>query len=472
LSNALSPPAAEPAPSSSLAGTLSNQALWDSLLAGAVASLLVCYNITTQSIVFGSQEGHWTYTYVQPFSVRVLMVWLLASALAAGVLFAAKPAATRRDWPVLLVWMAIGLGLQAIVRSATPFSLESIFENVNANGFYTVTQRFDAGSVLADYDRLRASWPLHAQSNMPGKLMLLYALRGFSHEPGPLAWLTVAVSNLGAVFMYLFVVELFKDRRMAIYAAILYLLVPAKLYFFPLMNTVTPVVVLVCAVLMLRWLRIHSIASAASFGLALFGLVFFEPLPLVIGLLFALLVFRAIWIGQMSAERFLMQAGVVVAACLAAYAIVRVLSGFDALSAFRQIGDDAVRFNQAADRPYSIWVWRNLPEFVFGAGVCQGILFCAALVDGFRGDVSWRERLTRPIAVLCVGVAAVLLATDVLGVNRGEVIRLWIFLACFFQIPTAYVCARLESRWALTAVMTLTLLQATLGTAIVGFVGP
>ena len=40
-----------------------------------------------------------------------------------------------------------------------------------------------------------------------------------------------------------------------------------------------------------------------------------------------------------------------------------------------------------------------------------------------------------------------LLALDLTGVNRGEVIRLWIFLACLFQVPTAYVCVRLrESR--------------------------
>jgi hypothetical protein len=472
LNNAIRRRADEPARSSSLAGTLSHQGLWDWVLAGSVATLLVCYNLTAQSIAFGSQEGHWIYSYVRPFNLGVIMAWLLASTLAGAVLFVAKPGVTRRDWPVVLMWIAIGHGVQAIVRSVTPFSFERIFENVDANGFYTVTQLYDAGSVLADYDRLRAAWPLHAQSNMPGKLMLLYALRGLSHQPGPLAWLILVVSNLGALFMYLFVVELFRDRRMAIYSAVLYLLVPAKLYFFPLMNTVTPVVVLASAALMLRWLRTSSVVSAAQFGLALFGLVFFEPLPLVIGLLFALLVYRAIWIGQIPAARFLSQAGVGVAACLVAYGTVRILFGFDLVSAFRQIGGHAVRFNQAANRPYSIWVWRNLPEFLFGGGVCQAILFCAAVVDGCRGEGCWRERLTRPIVVLCVGVAAVLLVTDLLGVNRGEVIRLWIFLACFFQIPAAYVCARLDSRWAMVVVMTLTLLQATLGTAMVGFVGP
>jgi hypothetical protein len=74
--------------------------------------------------------------------------------------------------------------------------------------------------------------------------------------------------------------------------------------------------------------------------------------------------------------------------------------------------------------------------------------------------------------VLCLGSAAVLLATDAIGVNRGEVIRLWIFLGCFFQIPAAYVCARLDNRAALLLVLAVTILQATLGTAMIGFIVP
>ena len=57
-----------------------------------------------------------------------------------------------------------------------------------------------------------------------------------------------------------------------------------------------------------------------------------------------------------------------------------------------------------------------------------------------------------------------LLAIDALGVNRGEVIRLWT-LTCLFQIPTAYVCARLDTPLALMLVMAVTVLQAAIGTA-------
>ena len=49
----------------------------------------------------------------------------------------------------------------------------------------------------------------------------------------------------------------------------------------------------------------------------------------------------------------------------------------------------------------------------------------------------------RPIVLFSAALLVMLLALDLLGVNRGEVIRLWIFLACLFQVPAVYVCVRL-----------------------------
>ena len=467
-----SPASSDRPPGTANAGRLSSQALWDWLGVGSFASLFACYGIATQSLILGSTKGGWAYGYLTIFSPRTLMVAASATVISAGLLFGAKAGATKRDWPLVLAWFAVGLGLQALVRSLTPFSVEHIFISDGANAFYGVSQDFRAGVVLGDFDRVRALWPLHAQSNMPGKLMLVYALRNLSREPVVLGWLAVIVSNFGAPLMYSFVRELLSDRRIAIYSAALYLLVPAKLYFFPLFNAVTPVLVLACAVLVLKWLRTSKAGYAAVLGVALFGLVFFEPLPLVMGLLFALFTLRALWLGQITWRRLLSQTGIGVAAWLVTYGSVRLLFGFDLVSAFRQIGEHAVRFNADSGRPYPIWIRANLGEFLFGMGVCQAVVFWAALVDGFRRGEPWRDSLTRPMTVLCLGMTAVLLATDAIGVNRGEVIRLWIFLACFFQIPAAYVCARLDSRAAVLLVIAVTVLQATLGTAMIGFILP
>ena len=61
--------------------------------------------------------------------------------------------------------------------------------------------------------------------------------------------------------MYQLVRRLFDDRTVALYAAILYLFVPAKLFFFPLMNTVTPVIALGLACLVVEWLRTARVSG-------------------------------------------------------------------------------------------------------------------------------------------------------------------------------------------------------------------
>jgi hypothetical protein len=200
--------------------------------------------------------------------------------------------------------------------------------------------------------------------------------------------------------------------------------------------------------------------------------VFYEPLPLVMGLLFAALAARALWRADITWQRFLAQSGMVVLAFIVTHAAVDMWLGFDLIDALQQIGAHAVEFNATAGRPYSVWVRENLREFVFGVGLCQAVVFWAALGDGLRRRGVLHDRLTQPITVLCLGLLGVLLATDLIGVNRGEVIRLWIFLACFFQIPTAYVCARLENRAAMALVLGTTVLQDALGTSMIGFILP
>jgi len=152
------------------------------------------------------------------------------------------------------------------------------------------------------------------------------------------------------------------------------------------------------------------VLEAAALGMALFVLPFFEPLPLVLGLFFALLVVRSLWLGQISRFRLLIQMCVAIVAFLAVYGIVRLVLGFNLMATFARIAEHARRFNEDTGRPYAIWVWTNLRDFFFGIGICQAVVFCVAFVDGFRGGDFSREALTRPITVLCIGAAAVLVA--------------------------------------------------------------
>ena len=313
---------------------------------------------------------------------------------------------------------------------------------------------------------------MHVQSNMPGKLLFVYALRTVTERTDVLPWLVVIVSNLGAAVMYPFVRDLLDDRAAALGSAVLYLFVPARLFFFPIMNTVTPVMLLACAWLLMRWLRGGGAVWAAVLGAALYALTIFEPLPLSMGLAGLGLAASAIVRGTISRDRIWRQSAVVVLTFVASAIAMEAWTGFDVVRAFRQIAAHALEFNAGEERPYWFWVRGNLLELLIGVGACQAVLVAAALGHGLRGAGGWRDWLARPIVVLSVGLLAVLLFVDLLGVNRGEVVRLWIFLACVCQIPAAYVCARLRNLTSLAIVVSCSVLEAALGTAMIGFVIP
>lgn len=446
--------------------------LWSSLTLGAALSLAVCYAVATRAVIMGSVEGGWYYPYGPRASAPLLAGWLLWSAGAVAILFVPRRLADLRPWWILIAWIVAATGWQWALRSVALFPLETLFVSDNANSFYSVTQDHDAVEVLRHFNRVRTNAPLHVQSNMPGKLLLLHGLQLISTRTDVLPWLVVGLSNLGALLMYGFVRDLFEHSRVALYAAALYLFLPARNFFFPLMNTVTPLAVIAGAWLLLRWLRTGRTMYAALMGLALYGLVLFEPLPLVMGLLFLVLVLRGLLRREIAFERFIAQAAVLIFAFIGTSEAVNAWSGFDIVQAFHTISGHAVEFNESTRRPYRVWIVANLWEFTFGMGVCQAVACVGAVAYGLRPPGGWRERLARPITSVCVGLLAVLVAVDLIGVNRGEVTRLWIFLACFFQIPAAYVCSTLDARSAIALVIGVTALQAAIGVTLINFVVP
>ena len=440
--------------------------------AAAVAlALLGCYGVATASWVIGSVEGGWIYKYVRPWTIRPLLVALVTGSAAAVLLSVGVNG--RRVWTLLFAWVLLASCAQAAMHASAPAPLRELYVSPQANSFYSLTQQQSAADLLSRFNRVRLNAPHHARSNMPGKTILTYGFELISSNTAILPWLVIIVSNLGALLMFVFVRDLFADMRTALYSAVLYLFVPSRVFFFPLMNTITPVIVLACACLLVKWLRGGRTLPAILFGVSLYGLVFFEPLPLVMGLLFAALSGFALHRGWTSIERLVVQSCLIVVVFIATTEGVALATGFPLLSAFRQIQAHALEFNVVEARPYSVWIVANLGEFLFATGVAQAVLFFAApLADRVQSGTTWRNWLDRPIAVTTFGLLAVLVATDLAGVNRGEVTRLWIFLACFFQIPAAYFCARSPSSGPMTIILTLTMVHTAMALAMVRFVVP
>ncbi|HEX9030070.1 MAG TPA: hypothetical protein VF823_12905, partial [Anaerolineales bacterium] len=64
--------------------------------------------------------------------------------------------------------------------------------------------------------------------------------------------------------------------------------------------------------------------------------------------------------------------------------------------------------------------------------------------------------------VLVVSLFVTLCTVIFLGINRGEVTRLWIYLAVFFQIPAAFFLARLPRSSLLFFIVACTLVAQTM----------
>jgi hypothetical protein len=465
------------APTAITLDPLRRRFLWSSLYVGVTLALVVCGAVASHAVTLGSVAGNWFYRYGQPATLELAALWLLYSAAGTSLVLLGLYLARRVNaWLVVLAWIVLATGMQWGLRHIAAYPLEALFVSDSANSFYSVTLRHDAADILRSFNRLRSNAPLHVQSNMPGKLLVIEALQHISPRTDVLPWLVIALSNLGALLMFGFVRSLFEEDGngdgVALNAAALYLFLPARSFFFPLMNTVTPLLALACAWLLVRWLSTGKSAYAALMGAALYALVFFEPLPLVLGLLFLALVLRSMLVGTVRWDRFVVQAALAIFAFIATAEAVSLTTGFDLVRAFHAIRGHASEFNQSDGRPYGLWIVANLWEFGFGMGLCQAAILLGTLGQAARRPGTWLNRLAKPDLAMAAGVSAVLIAVDLIGMNRGEVTRLWIFLACFFQIPTAYVCATLPGRSAIALVIAVTTLHTAIAVSMINFVVP
>jgi hypothetical protein len=447
--------------------------LWTTLAVGAGLALIVSYRVAHLSLVLGSPEGRWVYEYIYGFKPRLLVVCVGVFFASGALLILPSRWIRRREWWLVAIWLLVGTTAQLRLRALALYPIGRTFASDGSNGYYGATHQYPASVLLPNFDRLRSTLTIHPRSNMPGKLALVYGLERISQDPNVLARLVIVLSNLGGILLYLFVRELTGDPVIAMVSLAFYLFVPAKLFFFPVLNTITPLVVLACLYLWLRALRTHAMAYAVALGAALFVLLVYEPTPLVCGVIFVALAAGALCRGEVDWGVLIRHGAVTALTFVAMYLGMLVLTGFDVVGVFRHVLADAVEFNHAARRPYMIWVWRNLLDFGFGVGLCQALLLIVVLADGIRRTRGLRQEVWRdPMTIFNVSLVTTILITDVLGVSRGEVIRLWIFLACLAQIPAAAACVRLNNRAAALAVLATTLLIGTLGTSMLAFARP
>lgn len=464
----MNPPAAASTPK-----TPAHATAW--VLVCCAISLVLISLVYTQTIVFGSVSGQWMYEYFDrirpyPFWVPVGVVILLGLMVGGG-----SRLIQRHEKMTLLACFALAVILQIVIQRAYPMSLSNIVQSDRANSFYSVAQHSTPLQVLSQYNNLASSFTEHARSNMPGKILVYQALLLVHTTPQRLAYLVIALTTLGALLLYLICKMLFHDQQAAFYALVLYVLLPCKLFFLPILNTLTPVFILFSFFLWLLYIEHKKAIFLVLLGISLYLLVLFEPSPLITGILFAGVLVHALGHKRLSPRDLWGIVLIPTLSFLLTFFLFWGVFSFNLLQALQYVLNDAVQFNQTVKREYWTWFFENPLEWLFGGGL-PVILICIYLLVRLISQArSLGANISRwsmeNLYQLSLWVTFGLLM--LLGINRGETTRLWIYLNVFFQVPAALLLARLPRRNTLFLLVAGTLaLQSIITLQHVAFVMP
>jgi hypothetical protein len=440
-----------------------------------VINALLIYLVYSQDFVFGSRSGNWEYEYfetITPIPVWIPAVILLLLAIS---VFVCSRLIYSREKLTLLACLLIAVFHQILLRRTFPFPLATLVQSHKANSFYAPAVSYSPVEILSQFIHLAPGFPFHAGSNMPGKILLFQFFRLFTLSPQRMGYLVILLSTLGALLLYAICKQLFGDRKVAFYAFILYTLIPAKLFFFPILNTVTPVFILLCLYLFLLYLDTKRRLFLWLLGAALYLLVLFEPSPLVTGIIFVGILLNALAINNLSKKDLWALMVIPPLGFLGLYLLFMAAFKFDLFQAFQYVLTDAVDFNVEDNRDYWIWVVENPKEFFYAAGIPIMIIFVYLTFLIFshwktlkRNLIGWSMEIVFILSLLVTFFVVVFL-----GINRGETTRLWIYLAVFFQVPAAYFFGKIARSTSLFFLVACTLvIQSIISIQRVGFVIP
>ena len=446
-----------------------------------LATAVYVWLLASRRIEFGSTKGNWVYRYYSNLDVRTLL-GSLALGVGLGCLLSFSLKHIDRHRILLpLCWLVLGTAGQLLLRLFSPYSLGSIVEGDAANGFYGASFACDPGGLLRDASSIYALFPIHIPTNMPGKVLFFHLLRLGADSPQAMGLLIVLISNAGGLLLYDLVRRVFRDRRASLTAFVFYLFIPARLYFIPILNAVSPVLLLAVMDVFAVFLQHRRTWEAALLGIGIYMMVFFEPTPLAGGL------FGLVFLRDAAAKPGWRRECFFRLLCAAALGFLFVhvcflrAFGFHIVEQVFALLQECAKCNVALHRPMAVWLGPNLVEFFLNGGVAASILFFSGIVVALRRKRgSDRRRADAPpgpppppMDTEILLSAALLVAAGILAIiSRGEVARVWIFLSAFLQISAAIQAGRTPGTRTATVALTSAVVQAGTTLSMIGFVIP
>jgi len=290
--------------------------------------------------------------------------------------------------------------------------------------------------------------------------------------------LIVVLSNLTALVLYCLSRVLFQKKEIAWVAMILYLVTPMRLSFLPILNTISPLLILLALLFLAVALTRRNtfskpaIFAAFSSGIILCCQFFFDPLPFGLGLFFIAISWWSIkkpFTSHSIKSTLALLILVLSGFCTSAFAIFY-LTGLNILEAFNYCVKEATQFNLNAARPYWVWIVENLKEYFLSAGAASSAFLIMGLFHLRHIKWHWQDSDTLA-GILLLTFFITVLILDFAGVNRGEISRLWIFLTPMQALLVGYICYQWNGKFAVSVVALGSFIQAAISLASVEFIG-
>jgi hypothetical protein len=412
-----------------------------------ISAGFVCITIALRQILFWTNANlvRFDLPYYWPISVFELNTvtgWTLGAAMFAVLLFAVSvgwlesnayaPGAVATAGLTLIIATNAVPGVRAGLAAPVAFDARSgVFNPVAADGdqYYHAARDIQSTRVfLREFTELqRQGLNLHARTHPPGAVLLFFVLWKALVHPASIAVAVAAGSVLICVFAFRALLLREVPRRVADYLTFLFLLLPAvQVYYLATLDAVISALLLASVSFFSQGSRMAVAGAACTLFLAS---------ALTFAALFAVAVLIAF---EVLSRRSLSRATIVIAAVVASWAGVWLLTGFDYGLAFQmatRLENPAGFSGLATPADFVFTRIENVAEILLFLGPFVGVL----IVRSVRAALPRSE-----LRVLSGCGVATLLAMFLTGAFRtGETARVCLFIFPFLLLPLApYLAVR------------------------------
>lgn len=442
-------------------------ASWQLVIVCFGLTLLLLGLIAGHSLVLGyAKEWAWLGANEHLGSGKIIYFFFALLFIAFVYLFVKKNI-VKSQWLFLALALIFGYSLIIILFSLYPEGLgrlTRIVSDKQAFSFYLDSFSItNLNQFLKNYIEGLPALSVHSQVHPPGGISLCYLLRFLGDkinlDPALFVGLVVPFLGLLTIFPLYFLSKELSSVYAAKIAVIFYLLVPSALFFVPELDQMYPLLFTSVIALYLLGMRRDKAVYFLLGGLILALGFFFSFLFIVIPLPIFIIWLIYYWQKDKAVasffqiKKFLKYNLIFLFGFLIFWLIYQVAFGYNIYNLYQA----AMLYhgNFLAERTYSIWVFMNLFDFFLFFGIPFTIIFLFAMGKEFF--LCFKQKKMDVIFWLFL---LTILFLDLMGKNRSETARVWLFLAPLGIIPVAkYVSEGKNKNFIFFAAIVFLLLQ-------------